>query len=155
MENSIKRSARILTQLLVIAEKGKVSYKNAATKIDDPALKHIFEKCSEQREEFTVQIKFQLQKLGNPQRESHCHLGNIRRKVAKEENFPESVKGRELVNACLSIEESNLRVFKAAFHSMAISPNIKLLMLDGQLLGIAQTIKHLRLQIAGKENTIN
>jgi uncharacterized protein (TIGR02284 family) len=144
MDNALRKSADILTRLLLITEDGKEGYKNAAKCTNDPSLKNLFEKCTEQREEYLEQIKFQVQKLGDPQRETHCHLGYVHRKVQNEKNRIDSDDTEILVKNCLSLEESNLKIYREAFYSRSLTNNIKLLVIGGQLLGIVQTIKHLR-----------
>jgi uncharacterized protein (TIGR02284 family) len=144
MNSALRKSADILTRLLLITEDGKEGYKNAAENSEDPALKNIFEKCCEQRTEYLEQIKFQLQKLGDPQRETHCHLGDVHRKIQLKKIAGDPNDGNVLVKNCLSLDEANLEIYREAFYSRSLSHNVKLLVIGGQLLGIVQTIKHLR-----------
>ena len=147
MEIKNKEVIEKLNHLIAIAEDGKKGYKNASEDVDDPKMKVLFTRFSDERASYVKQLQVQEITLGGSVAEGGGPIGALHRVWMDMKSVFTSGDKDAIINACITGEEAAVTAYEDALKNEFITRKIRDV-INEQLSGIQNALQTIRSQSA-------
>ena len=136
-----------LNHLIAIAEDGKKGYKNAAEDVDDPKMKALFTRFSDERASYVEQLQVQEITLGGSVAEGGGPIGALHRVWMDMKSIFTSGDKDAIIKACITGEEAAVASYEEALKQDYISGKLREIVTE-QLAGIKNALHTIQSQTA-------
>lgn len=145
VQNEVRTIASAVNECIEVCVDGQKLYALAAADVRDPALKAMFQKHSDQRAAYVVQLQAALAKVGATPENQGTARGVARRGVMELRHGAEPIhRDWEVVRTCLRDEEAALRRYNAAGRALNMFPVDLRVVYDEQRAGIQLALDETR-----------